>query len=180
MSLLADPKAEALFLATNARLHDAFLAIDDMLRAQIAAKTPLQGASGILRPTWASDYQNWLTNKIATQNNLIQSKLNALSAAASSLATAPADVAALQAFNQAYKIPDLVFKYQIPWSSTPRIINFGGAAAVTPSISSVPTAITTSTSAPLAPSAPAASPARVFPANLAGAFEQAACAAFGC
>lgn len=175
MTLLADPKAVALFLATNARLYDAFLAIDDMLLAQIKAKKPLRGDGGVLNPTWAMDYQNWMTDRIASQNALIQSKLSALSATAASKATAPVDIAALKAFNQAYNIPDLVFKYQIPWSSTPRNINFG-AAKTSASLSSLASSSISSSISPFtSPLTSTPAPPLSFPDNVAGAVGRLIC-----
>ena len=125
MSIANDAKVSGLFSATNARIYSAFLGVDALITSQERCSNPIEGSDGKpVEATWAASYKAFITNKIASQNDLITKTASAISATISTDVNAAPDKSKgvvrnwssfVSNFNAKYQIDALTFPEPQDW-----------------------------------------------------------------
>ncbi|KAL8772473.1 MAG: hypothetical protein Q9209_002425 [Squamulea sp. 1 TL-2023] len=120
MNMVNDPVIRPLFQATNERVYKAFAGIDKLIHQEANRGCPIRDHNASpMRPTWASAYSVWMTDKISLQNLLIRATASVYSADVPTVAgvsARPAEIAEIEGwsswmsnYNQRYQIDQLTF-----------------------------------------------------------------------
>lgn len=127
MSMANNAKVSSLFAATNARIYQAFQGIDNIINTDCGNLKDHDNKP--FSATWASAYSTWMTDKVASQNQMITASAAAMSAAIPTENVEggkqqPAKVIAQQSsfisnFNAAFQVDALTFPAPGNWPNNP-------------------------------------------------------------
>ena len=145
MSMANNLKISGLFSATNARIYQAFQGIDNIITTSCG--TMKDHNNRPFSATWASAYSTWMTDKIASQNNLITATAASLLAAIPTVNVQggnqfPAKIIAQQSlfvsnFDAAFPANALTFPQPSVWPNNPLPIQKRQACALSQSLTEI-------------------------------------------
>lgn len=154
MSMANNAKIASLFEATNARIYQAFLGIDNVIKVDCGNMKDHNGRP--FSTTWANAYSTWITDKIASQNQLITATAAAMLAAIPTVQAQngnqyPAKVIAQQSsfvsnFNTAFQVNALTFPAPGSWPKSALPIQKRQACALSQSFTNPTVSAMTSAS----------------------------------